>query len=1265
MKEEVGIPEENRSKTIGLTILMCILLLVMVNLHFRKDTSHSAVIEPPIVRDEYEGGNKFARESVEESQVMHNALKKLQSSSRASQHGSTLMGIPAPSPPPADTKRVTSGGISGLWVERGPYNMPGCWEMTEFDSRDNTVWAMTCAHYSGPQWIWKGTLEGDDFELISAKFPNVYTDMFFKDQGGSKRLIVAILNGGISYSDNDGGEWKSATGLLDNVQSIIVNHQDNQRVYATDGQRVYESDDGAHYTVLKDFGSNKLSKLYTPRHTIMPGAERVYLAHGNDFYLLNDAQTDFTMKGTGAWPLDVKKDYWYYAIGGDDRKLYVTNHAQWYSSIDGGETWIHKPTDSWKSSTSGNKVATSPNGPDTVVLGYMDPVFSQDGMNTSFYTEYSWSGHQVWSPSNDPYRRHVIRIHADNQEVQFFYDKDGKLFTMHSTDGGIYISYKDWATTPEYWTDTDDGRYPHDIYRNIISLSAQTTEIYTPGMASGAKDPSHVVIGTQDQGTQTFAIDSTGSQWHSLQSPYGDGPHFLTGDGLTFWRVGHTEIFSPVSMYSGDDFIGVKNKNNATSGTPDAGGRYKGFYADIAQPSEILWVRGDGKLARATWNGASFDVLSKDFGSGAPAGFGQSQTDANIVYVHQNGKLYRSIDKGGVWNAGVATGISGTSASWGCGIGVRATNDQHVLIYCRSGTDVVSVYSKDGGASFSEVTGVLPNVNVAGIIVTPDGKNAIAATAMGAYAFNFETEQWYDLITGTDMPWFNAIQIEYIATTNTARFATWGSGIYDFDINNLPAIAITYPNGGEEFEQGETVALAWGDNVGSAVRIELHSESRAVVEIETEYSGNSPYVWTIPNDLTVGTDFTVVISSVTSPTVFDESDATFAITMPFVIDAFPYNQTFDLFTPGEELSDHWKQAAYEDLNWMVHFDPTPSKVHPSGGKTGPDGDHTSGDGNYLYIEASGNTPALSAEVLSPMFDLSELTNPMLTYFLHMYSDTVPVHMGEISLDILVDGSWHLDVSHFDTDYGDTWFGVHIDLSTYKGSRVQFKFRGATGLSWASDICMDDFEIKEVIPKAGLEITAPTGGSVFSPGETVSIDWDANLFGGVKIELYSNGILSLVIDSNYSGTQPYTWTVPIEQEEGDQYTIKMLSLFDFQVFDVMEESFSILPEGSIVSSSQFDNKISTGDEYSSESGNESATASLNDRGALEYVYLPLRNNQAVLYGQEGKRVQVYTILGELVFTGISTAFKTTIDFSLKARGTYFIKIDRKIYTVIKK
>ena len=278
-----------------------------------------------------------------------------------------------------------------------------------------------------------------------------------------------------------------------------------------------------------------------------------------------------------------------------------------------------------------------------------------------------------------------------------------------------------------------------------------------------------------------------------------------------------------------------------------------------------------------------------------------------------------------------------------------------------------------------------------------------------------------------------------------------------------PYLAINSPNGGEEWEHGNTYDIKWGSNVSGNVKIELLKGGAVdkVIESSTENDGLHSLAITI--DYAVGNDYKMKISSLDNDTIISESNENFSITEEYIISAFPYVQDFDTLNTGTIILPYkWEQVDEDDLNWTVWTGKTPSKEPDQGAATGPDGDNTSGSGNYIYVESSSpNNPDKKADYVTPKFNFKSLSTPLLTFCYHMFSDNDGQdEMGDLYLDISVDGNWNNDVWNIANNQGDEWHSHTVDLSPYYGDRVIFRFRAVTGSGWASDVCIDDFSIYE-------------------------------------------------------------------------------------------------------------------------------------------------------------------------------------------------------------
>ncbi|MBT6815729.1 MAG: hypothetical protein HOA49_04925 [Flavobacteriales bacterium] len=130
-------------------------------------------------------------------------------------------------------------------------------------------------------------------------------------------------------------------------------------------------------------------------------------------------------------------------------------------------------------------------------------------------------------------------------------------------------------------------------------------------------------------------------------------------------------------------------------------------------------------------------------------------------------------------------------------------------------------------------------------------------------------------------------------------------------------------------------------------------------------------------------------------------------------------------------------------NWILNSAGTPSN------NTGPTSGN-SGSGNYMYIESSSpNYPSVGPFTLtSECFDLSNSTNPSLSFYYNMYGAAIG------TLNVYANSSliWSLSGNQ-----GQGWNLVQIPLTSV-GNTLIIEFEGTTGSSWTSDIAIDDINI---------------------------------------------------------------------------------------------------------------------------------------------------------------------------------------------------------------
>ncbi|QNR25777.1 T9SS-dependent choice-of-anchor J family protein [Croceimicrobium hydrocarbonivorans] len=206
------------------------------------------------------------------------------------------------------------------------------------------------------------------------------------------------------------------------------------------------------------------------------------------------------------------------------------------------------------------------------------------------------------------------------------------------------------------------------------------------------------------------------------------------------------------------------------------------------------------------------------------------------------------------------------------------------------------------------------------------------------------------------------------------------------------------------------------------------------------------------------------------------------------VTSYPYLENFDSqSTCGTSCTSvctltagGWTNSTTDDKDWAVDASGTSSS------STGPSGDHTTGTGNYIYTEAS-SCYGKVADLISPVFDFTSLTNPSLEFYYHMYGQS----MGSLEVFVSTDGgtSWTNALFSLSgeqqTSNSDPYLQAEVPLCAYAGqSSVTIRITGTTGTNFYSDMAIDDIQVYEA-----TTCFAPTSLSTANEvGTSADLNW---------------------------------------------------------------------------------------------------------------------------------------------------------------------------------
>ncbi len=169
--------------------------------------------------------------------------------------------------------------------------------------------------------------------------------------------------------------------------------------------------------------------------------------------------------------------------------------------------------------------------------------------------------------------------------------------------------------------------------------------------------------------------------------------------------------------------------------------------------------------------------------SGTVSAMGYSPIDPSYRYVlTENGKFYYSLDNGENWI--MTSSFTGPGAHYFYGSTIWASSQELGKVFIGgSGYSNSPVYvSENHGQTFTAMDNGLPHTLVFQLAGTPDDAVLFAATEIGPYAYSRNEDEWF-LLTGVSAPDQTYWTVDYIPEINTARFGTYGRGIWDFVLN--------------------------------------------------------------------------------------------------------------------------------------------------------------------------------------------------------------------------------------------------------------------------------------------------------------------------------------------------------------------------------------------------------------------------------------------------------------------------------------------------
>jgi len=244
-----------------------------------------------------------------------------------------------------------------------------------------------------------------------------------------------------------------------------------------------------------------------------------------------------------------------------------------------------------------------------------------------------------------------------------------------------------------------------------------------------------------------------------------------------------------------------------------------------------------------------------------------------------------------------------------------------------------------------------------------------------------------------------------------------------------------------------------------------------------------------------------------------------------IITSYPYEADFETevqhSTAGADVGftfvkPGWRNAGGDGTDWRADAGGTPSVTTGPGDGTGTgQSDHTPGTsaGFYLYLESSTpNYPNVNAYLLTPIFDLTTNTYPVMEFWYNMYG----ADMGTLKMQVSMDGgnTWSLDLMVISGDQGIGWNQIIFDMVNYRGeTNLVFRLEAESSTGWFSDVCIDNFRILDMATSPlDVYINLNLASDAFNASNTT-----INMVGNSTQTIRSNGYgFGILVINNTNG-----------------------------------------------------------------------------------------------------------------------------------------------------
>jgi photosystem II stability/assembly factor-like uncharacterized protein len=394
--------------------------------------------------------------------------------------------------------------------------------------------------------------------------------------------------------------------------------------------------------------------------------------------------------------------------------------------LDGSNTGSGNSSQSWYDLA----LAASPVNPEEVHVGGINCWKSIDGGS-------NWANTSYWVATAAGLGNYT---HADIHILEY---NNSTLFC--GSDGGIFKS----TNAAEDWSDISSGLNISQIYRIGVDPT----------------NSNRTICGAQDNGMNNL-ISGVYNQWFGA-------------DGFE----GFVDYVTPTTIYGEYQFGGLlKSTDNGQTVmgiTPPQGGGGNWLTSFVMDPVDHNTLySGYSDIWKSKDAGATWLNLTNGFKNSSYADFITVAPSNNLVIYSIKGGLIRTTNGGTTWIDKASSMINKTSVSF---LAVSPNDANEIWMTASSYTVGEKVYkSINGGDTWTNVSGSLPNVSVNCIVLQKGTSGVYVGTDVGIFYKDNSLSDWVLFSTGLPRTVVSELEIYYPG--NKLRAATYGRGVWESDL---------------------------------------------------------------------------------------------------------------------------------------------------------------------------------------------------------------------------------------------------------------------------------------------------------------------------------------------------------------------------------------------------------------------------------------------------------------------------------------------------